>query len=190
MGEPRFCSKHAGDKPGMDDVVRKQCEHEDCTTKPSYGHPGHPTSRCAVHKTSGMIPHSNRRCTVPRCRETAVFGTMTRQLHCEKHAVEGEINLVEQSCKSCGLLNVLSPTSLMCGYCDKYFTQRRPVKRKELDVKGCLEAAGYSFVHNQAVVKAGGLMERPDFVIYTGPVLIFLECDEHQHSQGAYQCQV
>jgi hypothetical protein len=141
---------------------------------------------CARHRTDGMLPYSNRRCRVAKCREVAVFGTIKRQLHCEAHAVAGEVNIVERKCTSCGLLNIISPTSRQCGYCDPTFKTRRPVKWKELDIKGCLEAAGYTLVHDRAVGAECGLRDRPDFVIDIGHYLIIIEVDEHQH--GGYRC--
>jgi hypothetical protein len=57
-------------------------------------------------------------------REVTMDGTITRQLHYEAHAVAGEVNLAGRECTSCGLLNIISPTTRQCGYCDPTFKTR------------------------------------------------------------------
>ena len=179
-GQPRFCSTHQ--LPGMCSVTGKRCEFPDCVTRAWYGHPGHPVTRCATHKEPNMLPYSNRRCVIPQCRETAVFGTLRRQLHCEAHAVAGEVNLVEQRCDSCGLLNIVHPMSRKCADCDPAQKVIRPVKWKELDVKAVLALAGWAdAIHDRRLQDSCGLRDRPDFVIDAGFCWIVIECDEHQH---------
>jgi len=135
-----------------------------------------------------MTRHSSRRCRIDGCREIPVFGTVKATLHCEDHAVEGEVNLVERKCASCGLLNIISPTTKKCGYCDPTFKAKRPVKWKELDLKGCLEAAGYTLVHNKRIRDSCGLRDQPDFLIDFGFCFVVVENDEHQHRDR--QCPV
>jgi hypothetical protein len=177
--KPLCCRAHAD--ADMVDVKHMHCSHEDCDTRPWYGHPGHPVTCCAVHRSEGMLRYSNRRCRIAGCTDIAVFGTVRQQLHCEAHAVAGEINIVERACAGCGLLNIVSPTSRQCGYCDPTFKAKRPVKWKELDLKACLQAAGHAFAHDRAVASDCNLRDRPDFVMDVGHGLIVVENDEHQH---------
>ena len=128
-----------------------------------------------------MLRYSNRRCRITGCHEIAIFGTIRQQLHCEAHAVAGEVNIVERKCVSCGLLNIINPVSHMCGYCDTSFKAKRPVKWKELDMKACLQAAGHAFAHDRAVASDCNLRDRPDFVLDVGHSLVVVENDEHQH---------
>jgi hypothetical protein len=175
----------------LDDMIdvnnfKKICSNETCKTRSRYGYPGTSPSVCAQHKVDGMIIKSNKQCDIKDCKELALFGTKTTQLHCEKHAVEGEINLVERRCVKCGFLNVVNPAYGQCGDCDKFFNQSKPVKKKELIIKGFLAHHGIQFTHDRVLEDACGNRERPDFVIDRGTFLIIVEVDEDQHS--TYQC--
>jgi hypothetical protein len=179
-GKATHCAEHRTLE--MWDVKSKTCSSEGCTKRCWYGVPGHPVSVCAEHKTSGMLPYSNRRCAALHCSEIAIFGTQTKQLHCADHAVAGEVNIVEQRCVDCGLLNIVSPVSLKCAYCDPAQTIYRPVKWKELDVKSVLTQAGWTdLVHDRRLQDSCGLRDRPDFVIDIDLRIIIVEVDEHQH---------
>ena len=189
IGKPVYCADHRS--PDMYDVVNKTCQYDGCDKQRRYGMPGHPVTVCAEHKESGMLPYSNRRCVAIDCREIAIFGTLKKQLHCADHAVEGEVNIVEQRCTSCGLMNIVSPVTKQCAYCDPKQTIYRPVKWKELDVKSVLLQAGWTdLVHDRRLQDACGLKDRPDFVIDVGSRIIIVEVDEHQHRDRlcARQC--
>ncbi len=111
---------------------------------------------------------------------------MRRQLHCEAHAVAGEVNLIEHACAQCGIMNIIHPVSKMCGYCDPAQTVYRPVKRKELEIKAVLATAGWTPVHDRRLDDACGLKDRPDFVIDAGFCYLVIEVDEDQHQ--SYMC--
>lgn len=128
----------------------------------------------------------NKRCVMYGCKDMAIFGTTTKQLHCEEHATEGEINLIERKCTDCQLLNIVNPVNGKCGYCDPAFQQSKPVKTKELTIKAFLEHSGIAFVHDRVLEDSCGNRERPDFVIDQGTFFIIVEVDEHQHQ--SYQC--
>jgi len=183
-GKPTHCAAHRA--PDMRDMMNRTCQFDGCVTRPWYGEPGLAVTACAAHRTAGMIVYSNRRCIISTCREIAVFGTIGRQLHCETHAVAGEINLIERACASCGLLNIIHPVTKLCGYCDPAQKACRPVKRKELEIKGLLESEGWRCVHDQRLADPCGLRDRPDFVIDVGYCIVIIEVDEHQHRE--YMC--
>jgi hypothetical protein len=78
-------------------------------------------------------------------------------------------------------MNIINPVSKKCGYCDPTFKAKRPIRWKELDLKACLQAAGYAFAHDRAVASDCNLRDRPDFVLDAGHSLVIVENDEHQH---------
>ena len=183
-GTARFCAEHKED--GMVNVVSPTCENAECSTRVRYGFPGFKASMCAQHKTEGMIVYPTKRCIIAGCKSMAIFGTTTKQLHCEEHATAGEINLIERRCSKCNLLNIVNPVNDMCGCCDLAFRQSKPVKAKELTIKAFLEYNSIKFVYDRTLKDSCGNVERPDFLIDQGTFYIIVEVDEHQHK--TYQC--
>ena len=191
----RFCRSHA--EEGMIIVTIRLCDSQDCTKQPNKGFPGNSATRCTEHKLPGMISHPRSRCTFRddsgnKCQELALYG-ITRAMHCETHRETDEINLIEQTCVSCGLITVVDSHGV-CGYCDPT-NQVRTHLAKQRTVQAFLdrkidseENPEYDSYDRQL---DGGICgrERPDFLWDCGGWYVVLEVDEDQHDSRQDSCE-
>ena len=109
---------------------------------------------------------------------------------CEAHAEPGFFDIVQQPCRSCGLMDVLTGDG-KCTSCDPE-TRKRAERAKELSVKAFLDAREprlQYISHDRAVDNAACVRYRPDFVFDAGTHAVVLEVDEHQHSSYACECE-
>ena len=182
-----MCGKHRAD--GMVDVHNKRCTHPGCTTKPSYGIPGFAATLCAVHKehSSGVIRFSKARCA---CKQPATHGIRAPQ-RCEQHQIEGDLNLVERPCGSCGLTFRLDPGTLKCVYCDPHNVHTGRLAKQR-------EVAQYLRHHVPAWTSSDTIpadlaackdRERPDFLWDRDGWCVVLEVDEDQHAGRPELCE-
>ena len=89
-----YCFEHK--KEGMKDVVNKKCEAKDCEKQPNYNYPDQKRGvRCAAHAEEGMVDVTKTKCK--SCSATAIFGKTekSRASVCEKHFIEGYVNVME-----------------------------------------------------------------------------------------------
>ena len=180
-----YCFKHM--LPNMINLRSRRCEFSDCPTRSAYGHPGSASLRCHKHRLPGMIVDPKRRCIEASCKDLALYGSLAHE-HCEKHKVEGEINLVERPCASCGLLGVLDKES-HCETCNPEAFKRVRLAKQNM-VRDFLIAHGIIFNSIDRMIDGGACgRERPDFFIDCGTHILIIECDEHQHSGRACECE-
>ena len=182
------CAKHK--EHGMVDTRHELCVADGCPTRARFGVPGQAPKFCATHRPDrSYVREPRKRCVV--CRTSlATCGPADRPLRCEKHAIKGDRNVVEQPCSGCGLDQYLSSTG-KCRDCDpETFLRVRLAKQK-----ACFEALTRKNVtpaQIDRVVDDGQCgKERPDGVFYTldGSGVILLEVDEHQHRERACECE-
>ena len=111
-----------------------------------------------------------------------------RLVACEQHALPSHINLALRPCKSCGLEHILDKEDT-CHNCNP-FTVQRVLKAKELAMVHALESSGLHATSYDMVVDRGSCgKERPDAVYDVGTHIVIVECDEHQHSSYACECE-
>lgn len=183
---PLYCLKHA--KHNMYDIQNKMCQNEKCFFQALYGYIGKPPSSCKSHMKIGMIKYPNKTCRTKACNEKAVFGYIgTFPLYCELHQdKEKHVNLLEQKCQQCNLLNILDENNL-CLYCS-------PVKKseyltKQRKVKDFLDLSKYKIFSYDKKILGGCGNERPDFIFECVGYFLILEVDEYQHSHYNADCE-
>ena len=183
-----FCDVHKLE--GMIDVKNKNCKAGSCSAQAQYGIVGESASRCRSHIEKGMIKYPNRKCNHLHCKETAQYGHEgCYPLYCELHYNRTEhINLMEQVCSGCGLMNILR--NGMCMFCNPITT--REFLRKQNDVKEWLHHQGYSIISSDKRIEGGVCgKERPDFIIETSyGFFIVIEVDEFQHFSYLPECEI
>jgi hypothetical protein len=183
-----FCDQHKLN--GMVDIKNRNCRFEKgCTAQAAYGFIGQKASRCRQHSEKGMMKYSNRRCDDNECKEKAQYGFEgCYPIYCEIHADKDKhINLIEQECKACGLMNILRDG--LCLYCNPL--AKREVLKKQNDVKEWLQANGYKIVSYDKRIDGGACgSDRPDFVLETSSgFFVVLEVDEYQHFSYTPECE-
>lgn len=182
----QLCALHGELVKGMFDLSKRTCQHEKCDNTPTVGVPGKPTSRCKRHALCGMIERPNGKCK--HCKELATWGINMKAMHCETHKQPGESNLSERECVSCKLLYVLDAEGY-CQMCHPRTVARTHLSKQRalfeyLDSKGLAGTTTDKSVNNAACGR-----ERPDRVYDFEYCIIIVECDEHQHSGNACECE-
>jgi hypothetical protein len=183
-----LCDQHKLN--GMVDIKNRNCRFEEgCTTQAAYGFIGQKASRCRQHSEKGMMKYPNRRCDDNECKEKAQYGFEgCYPTYCEIHADKDQhINLIEQECKECGLMNILRDG--LCLYCNPLV--KREVLKKQNDVKEWLQANGYDIVSYDKRIDGGKCgNERPDFILETSyGFFVVVEVDEYQHFSYTPECE-
>ena len=183
-----FCDQHKID--GMVDTKNRNCKFEGgCGGQAAYGFIGEKASRCRMHSEKGMMKYPNRRCDEDGCKDNAQYGFEgCYPIYCEIHHVQGDhVNLIEQVCRACGLMNILRDG--LCLYCNP--ASKRQVLNKQNDVKDWLQASGYRVISCDKRIDGGVCgKERPDFVLETdGGFFVVIEVDEFQHAAYLIECE-
>ncbi len=183
--KPTRCWDHQ--EPGMTAVCRSICKLEDCTKLPWYGLPGFAATHCSQHRLAGMISQPSKRCIALNCRNLALYGVV-KNIHCEEHQEEGEVDLIERNCPSCNLPQILGECGF-CEYCkpDEFF---RIVRTRENLVINFMQREGVKFDSLDTTIndaKCG--RERPDASIDVGSHIVILEIDENQHKDRNASCE-
>ena len=176
-----YCANH---NSAAMDSIRKKCP---CGTIPTFNIPGHIPEYCAKCKKRGMIDKPTKRCENEECKELATHGE-TSPIHCEDHALPGEVNLLERKCKKCNLDFVLNIDDL-CEYCDP-FQSKKYRHAKELEVKDFLDSNNIQYESHDRVVEKGVCgKERPDFLFDCGTHFVIVEVDENRHNHVTPECE-
>lgn len=172
----------------MVNIKKKQCESPDCPTSSLYGWSGGVRSHCFQHRKAGMLRNPTARCRYVRCKNKASFGALNEPCHCEQHAEDGEMNLIERECISCQLPFPLNRND-MCEYCDpKSFQSGRLAKQNAL--MAFLDGKGLYGSSTDKIIEGGVCgKERPDRIFDLGDRVIIVECDEHQHHGNPCECE-
>jgi hypothetical protein len=183
-----FCDQHKME--GMVDVKNRNCKYEGgCGGQSSYGFIGEKACRCRVHSEKGMIKYPNRRCDESSCKNSAQYGFEgCFPVYCEIHHDSNQhVNLVEQVCNSCGLMNILRDG--LCLFCNP--ASKREILKKQNDVRDWLYANGYHVISCDKRIDGGACgKERPDFVLETDSgFFVVIEIDEFQHFSYISECE-
>ena len=180
----KFCTTHKTSE--MIDVTYTPCNNLNCTSRPTFGIPGHPPSKCLPHRVPGMLRRSNGKCL--QCKEPAIYGSQWVPKHCELHKESDEMNLLEKPCASCGLLYILDIHG-KCELCNpESFVIARLAKQNAL--MAYLDSKGLKGNTTDTMLD-GGICgkERPDRTYDFGDKIVILECDEHQHRERSCVCE-
>jgi hypothetical protein len=180
----RFCFDHK--ELYMIDVCNNKCIVKNCHIRANFGIPGFKPTYCATHKLSNMIFNSSHLCETEMCNNVAIFGHK-KAISCEDHMIDTMINLIENECKSCGLVNILNNENL-CTYCDpEHFNICRGAKEKK--IKSWLNTNNYEILSHDTIINGGECIKsRPDFILESinKTHYIVIEVDEHQHKHSNY----
>jgi hypothetical protein len=98
------------------------------------------------------------------------------------------INLIERTCISCGLLEVVDGNQ-MCGNCSPVLVRTARLAKQKM-VQNWLDTAGVAYKQTDRILPdsaACSVRSRPDFVFDAGTHFVVLEVDEHQHQN--YVCE-
>lgn len=102
-----------------------KCQHAGCQTVATFAQPGERPIHCAVHHAPREIYRPKRRCY--DCCALATHGISPRyRVHCEQHAVTGELDIIGTICAKCGMSYVLG---VSCVYC-RNLPVEQPVVRE------------------------------------------------------------
>lgn len=184
-GRPEYCAKHR--ELGMIYIYNYYCIHKSCTSLASYGLPGQRPNHCSRHKIATDIKNPHARCQHPSCASLALYG-LSSPTHCEAHHLPEEFDLVQRSCISCNLPDVLDSNG-HCSTCDpSAFERIRLAKQRETKVY--FDAHGIAYTSYDKILDGGFCgLERPDFV-HPAPHGLITEVDEHQHSGYPCECEI
>ena len=137
------------------------------------------------------ISEKTNNCQHPKCNEIAIYGTNNPE-HCKEHKYDNELNLIEQRCKSCGLLEILDE-DMKCGNCNpELFKRVRLAKQREIH---SLLIANEKYLgkkydtYDETINNRECGLERPDWTYDCGTHIVVLECDEDQHSSRPCLCE-
>ena len=181
-GKPRFCVTHK--LPGMEDVRNNKCA---CKAQATWGLPGQKATFCSQHRREGTLRYPRKRCVEPGCNDLAKFGSSVHE-HCETHRISGEVNIMEQRCKSCTLLGIVDADG-NCETCDPAAFKRIRLAKQNM-VRDFLLAQGVPLTSVDRMIDGGECgKERPDFFIDCDTHILIIEVDEHQHSGRACECE-
>ena len=182
--QAKFCKSHAS--ADLVDVSHIHCAC--CPVRAHYNLPGNREAFCAKHKPPGAILNPRRICKTARCRQAATHGVNRKMTHCEDHAVEGEMDYVQRTCASCGLIGLLNADKRCC-YCDPAQSQRIRLA-KQNRIQNVLEAHTYPIVSVDRMIERGVCVKyRPDFLMDALTHFVVLEVDENQHSGYPCECE-
>lgn len=186
---PIYCQTHA--KPKMVNVRQVKCNHPQCkeSSHALYGFVGKNPERCRLHIEDGMIKYPRRICVYRGCTDSAIYGFIgTFPMYCEIHKSTEHDNLLEQKCKSCGMLYIVDK-EYKCIYCSPL--KKTQYLTKQRNVRDFLENMGYKWIMYDREIDGGACgRERPDFVFECIGYYCVLEVDEYQHTHYTDDCEI
>lgn len=158
-----------------------------CMKNPTYGFPGQSPLTCAEHHSAGMLFKPKRRCQ--ECDQPALYGMCLVPEFCEHHKSPEHMNLVQQECKICVVLDVVDEEG-KCARCSDYLSRRVYLRKQKL-VKRWLDWEDdlKHHVYDRALDGPGCSKERPDFVWELPTHSVILEVDEEQHRDRPCECE-
>lgn len=78
--------------------MTRQCKHEECKTRASFGVAGSPPEFCAQHCKAGMMDVRRKRCRAEQsCARVATYGYNTAEF-CAQHASADMVNIRHKTC--------------------------------------------------------------------------------------------
>lgn len=183
-GKGSFCSVHK--KTGMINVFTKFCEVPNCSVGATFGEPGKKISSCFNHRQPGMIRRPSGKCVSCSC--PAIWGINSVPKHCDDHKIEGEQNLTEKPCLSCGLMYILDAEG-KCEMCNPIkWAKMRLLKQNAL--MAYLDNKDLKGDQTDKTIDGGACgKERPDRLYDFGDKIVILECDENQHQERSCLCE-
>jgi hypothetical protein len=181
LGE--YCKDHKPDS--YVDVKNKLCTYNNCEIIANYGFLFEQKIHCVSHKSVNEFLHNN-----PKCEECDEMPCYTDQknnypLRCEEHKLNDDVNIIEQKCKMCNLEFFLDDKQL-CNSCSGYVNKIHHTKENR--IRDVLTAHNFVFIHDK-IIKDSCILNRPDFVINKGSLIIVIEVDENQHGSYACECE-
>ncbi len=181
-----FCSKHA--QENMIDVIRLKCSK--CEKVAIKGHVGQKPSRCFQHRSPNMISRPRKQCVQSICTNLALFGTEhDKQIHCELHKEDDEMNLLERECIVCNLPYILDHEK-KCEICStsNFFIQRKHLaKQRAVSEYLIKNLPDKNFIEDKTIDRGICGLERPDIRYDCGTHWLIIEVDENQHR--VYECE-
>jgi hypothetical protein len=184
--KPLFCAKH---RPlSFANVRSRLCNFGDCKTIPTYGRLFEPRTRCFSHKTAGMFSANRPVCPCGDKQPCWTDQNNNYPLRCEECKIEGDLNVVETKCHTCGLMNLIRQGLVDCSDCQEFHT-KQPQKQRELLVKAILDEAKLPYKSHDTIPEASCHRYRPDFLFDWGTHIVILEVDEDQHKNYACECE-
>ena len=182
---PRFCGEHR--TSDMQRTEKLFCTSLNCDKTASFGFSGKRPEFCASHRKKNTIFQPRKRCLEAGCKELAVYGIRVHE-HCASHRLEGELNISETPCRSCGLLGLVDKNG-NCETCDPETFKRVRLAKQNM-VRDYLVREGFQFKTVDRMIDGGACgRERPDFMLDCGTHILIIEVDEEQHSGRACECE-
>jgi very-short-patch-repair endonuclease len=180
-----FCKEHS--PANYVDVKHKRCQYIDCHIRASYGLLFKEKTHCARHKKNNEFKKNNPKCT--DCKEMPIYTDKKDNypLRCEKHFINGDVNIIESECSSCHLSYYISEGN-MCNDCNTHRI-RKYEHKKEIEIKQMLDENNIKYDSHDKIVKDSCLKYRPDFVIDCLTHFIIIEVDENQHKSYQHECE-
>ncbi|AMN83714.1 hypothetical protein D5b_00289 [Faustovirus] len=190
---PIYCFEHKID--GMVDVVNGKCIKTECNNTAHYGLLFEKPTLCREHAPMSYIHYTqaNPICIDAGCIDRPLYAPENTiiPIHCETHKENGEINIVERKCVSCGLPSIIPSNNDKCQDCYEFnaIRQRKP---KETKIKNLFDENDVRYEYYDRSVDYACTKKRPDFVMDAGKFKIVVEVDEFQHNYGAYNpdCEI
>ena len=173
---------------GHVDITHKTCKFENCYIRASYGFLFKSKTHCKKHKNNNEFIKNNPKCEFEKCKNQPCYTDENNYpLRCEDHKKEGDKNIIERQCSSCGLNCMLTEDNL-CNDCNDY-SERKHHKRKETIIKNVLDANNFKYDTYDKIPSEACNKFRPDFVFDRGTYIIILEVDENQHQSYTCECE-
>jgi hypothetical protein len=188
-----YCFEHRIE--GMVDVVHGKCIADNCGGPAHFGRVFEKPTFCRDHAPPSFLHYSqlHPKCIDPGCIELPLYALANTivPIHCEEHKADGETNIVERKCVSCGLPAIIPSNNDKCLDCYEFnaVKQRKP---KETRVKNLFDENDVRYEYYDRSVDYACTKKRPDFVMDAGKFKIVVEVDEFQHNYGAYNsdCEI
>lgn len=178
-----WCKEHK--KEDMIDIKHIMCH---CGSRASYGKLFQQKLHCALHKNNNEFMKNNPKCEAKDCKVRPFYSDNNYPKRCESHQKEGDSNIVEIKCNSCGLLNFINNSLGLCNDCFEY-KEKKIHKVKEKEVIDFISHNGFEFVSTDKSVDFGCSNRRPDGIIDFKYFSVCLEVDENQHKSYACECE-
>jgi hypothetical protein len=172
----------------MINIINKKCQYNGCTKISSYGKLFQSKTHCAKHKTNNEFLKPYPKCEVDKCKIRPFYSDTNYPKRCEEHQKQGDSNIVEIKCNSCGLLNFINNSLGLCNDCFDY-KEKKVHKIKEKEVIDFISQNGFEFVSTDKTVDFGCSNRRPDGILDFKYFSLCLEIDENQHKSYACECE-
>lgn len=186
-----YCLAHK--EPNMVNIMHKKCQFPNCEKHVKCGPLWKPRIHCAEHKDKNDYFDNYPKCDgdlndLTKCHEKPVYSDSNYPKRCENHKMKTDTNIVEKSCKNCGLTYYLNDIGL-CNDCNDFIVHKVH-KAKETDMKNFLESRKIKYLSHDKIPDGSCSKYRPDFIIDYEFFIVILEVDENQHKSYACECEI